>query len=224
LTRFKRFWKAPKQALPGIETPNPLTSRLNRYLTISPRSPDAPQNTQPEDAGELGRKQRDMYSQAEDEFTGDRPEVVKAWIKRKRHETGFFDNEEYRKATRNAVLASFITVLVTHTGLYPTKIPALGVEFPEFEKSSFLLFLIMLCWYLTLSMNMMVRDYIIEDALLEIEDKIDNVYKQYENRWTRYVDAHYVEKGAFNRKLPNWLTIYATLSAVISLTRSLFHI
>jgi hypothetical protein len=166
-------------------------------------------------------EQDKQYLAAEKEFASAEEATVEAWLERRKLASKWADTEEYRKARRNSVLASFVSILVTHTGLYPTKIPAIGVEFPQVSKPLFLVFLLLVTWYLTLGMNMLLRGFLIEKAFLEIEQAKRGVYREFVNRWSFFIDAMYAEKALFDRRIPNLLCIYASLSLIVSLAYSL---
>src|SRR5437016_2521891 len=100
LTLFKRFWKAPPPPLHRAEVRRPLTKlgeRINSYLTIAPTEIVLLSRPGPEDPNELINKQRSLYTEARNEFQSDPPEVIAAWLQRKRHESDWIDTDEYRR-------------------------------------------------------------------------------------------------------------------------------
>ena len=215
-TRYRRFWKTPHRPWPPLEQRGILRAIgrfLDRKLTISPPHKDnGLKNVIQLPPEEIATEQDKAYALAWREFA-DAPEgTVEAWLARKRLQTTWSDSDDYRKARRNSVLASFISILVTHTGLYPTKIAGLGVEFPPLSRPAFLAFLLAATWYLTASMNIYLRHYLIEDALLAIEHATQGKLQEFTNRWSRFIEAMYVEKALFDRRIPNTLCLYATLS------------
>jgi hypothetical protein len=221
LNRYRRFFRTLRHPIPRIEDRGVLrTFRrwLDRHLTHSPPTLDGGiRNVKPQDPSEIAVEQDKAYLAAEREFA-DAPEgTVDAWIERERLAATWFDSQEYRKARRNSVLASFVSILVTHTGLYPTKIPAIGVEFPQASKPVFLGCLLLATWYLTLGMNILVRGFLIEKAFLEIQHAKSGIYRNFLNRYTRFIDVTSMERGFFDRRMPNLLCIYASISVLFSL-------
>ncbi|MDB6157770.1 MAG: hypothetical protein JWO04_1476 [Gammaproteobacteria bacterium] len=227
LNRYRRFFRVARYPLPSIEERGILRKYrryLDRHLTVMPPNADAGiWNAKAQDPGEVAVEQDKAYLEAEKEFAEAPEGTVDAWIERKRLLATWPGNEEYGKARRNSVLASFISILITHTDLYPTKIPAIGVEFPSLSKPAFLVFLLGVTWYLTMGMNILVRGYLIERAFLEIAHASKGIYKGFVNRYSRFIDVTAMEKNFFDRRLPNLLCIYASISIIVALVRYFIH-
>jgi hypothetical protein len=132
----------------------------------------------PQDPNEIALEQDKAYLTAEQECANAHEGTVDAWIEREPLATTWFDSGKYCKARRNSVLASFIRIVVMHTGLYRTKIPAIGVESPQ-----------------TLGRNILVRGYLIEKAFLEIKHVKSGFYRNFMNRYTRFIDVTSMERG-----------------------------
>lgn len=69
---------------------------------------------------------------------------------------------------------------------------------------------------------MLLRDTLVENALLEIKRKKEGVYKIYDNRWVNYIYGNHAETVAFQRRLTSLTAIYACISLTISMMRSLY--
>jgi hypothetical protein len=206
LNKYRRFFRAPRHPIPSVEDRGVLLTLrrwLDRHLTHSPPTLDRGiRNVMPQDPNEIAVEQDKAYLAAEQEFANAPEGTVDAWIEREQLATTWFDSEEYRKARRNSVLASFTSILVTHTGLYPTKIPAIGVDFPQASKPVFLGCLLLATWYLTLGMNIIVRGYLIDKAFLEIKHAKSGIYRNFENRYTRFIKVTSMERGFFALRFP----------------------
>lgn len=225
LLAYRRFWRRSRYALPGVEDSGVTTKFRNwmdRKLMVTPSNQDAGIRSVKVGSKATSDEVNGLsFDQAELEFQAASTDEVEAWVKRKRLEATWQESEEYRRSRKNSVLASFVGILVTHTGLYPTKIPAIGVDFPALSKPAFLFVMLLIIWYLNFGMNALVRSYILERAFLEIEHAQKGVYRNFINRYTFHIWAVAGEKQFFDRRLPNMLCLYASVSILYALARDL---
>jgi hypothetical protein len=218
--RFVRYFDARQEKfdMPGMS--RPLREFLNRRLVLDPTTAaPIPQHTVAE-RQELEARHRREYALATREFMDDDPRVVAAWIERVKNKTAWLTSVEYQKAKRNSLIASFVGVFISSTGLYPTKISMMGVEFDAASRVGFCVALIMLVLYLWASANMLLRDTLVKDALLEIQHKRDSIFKIYDNRWSAYIFCQHAETAAFQRRLTTFIMFYACGSLFISAVRN----
>jgi hypothetical protein len=92
------------------------------------------------------------------------------------------------------------------------------------SKPAFLGFMLLATWYLNLGMNMLLRSHLLDRAFLEIEHSTRGVYRNFVNRYSRHIDVTMMEKGLYERRMPNLLCIYASISIIVSVVRYFFHV
>jgi hypothetical protein len=151
--KFRRFYRMRPAPFSTSSLNRPLIGALDRKLTADPENgQQAPQHNMPE-RQELSARHKREYAIATREFSQDDPAIVAAWIARTKHRTLWLTSPEYQQAKRNCLLASFVGIFVSTTGLYPTKVSMIGVEFDNASRIGLCSTMIILILYLWASAN-----------------------------------------------------------------------
>lgn len=220
LWKFRRFYGISPNSDRDIIYTHSLRKLLNKYLTKDPVSGKRIELEQQEIARENHARTLREYAKATAELLSDPPEIALAWLERVKAETSWMDTEEYRKIRGRSILTSFAGIFISVTGLYPTKIEALGIQFSTSTHVGFILAVMGIIWYNWASTRILVRDYLIEITILELHHRITRKYKNYSNRWGSYIYWQYAEKSFFYSRLPAWIASTAFVCLLISLLRT----
>ena len=222
VSKYRRFYRPSSMELPRPETIGPwlwLRRKLDKRLTVGPDGKHVPLNSANEFASYAALTEQ-AYDEAIHEFNRDGQEYFQAWLDRIQSYTEWMSSGDARRARSQSVIASFIGFFVSLTGLYPTRISSLGLDFNGTSKTGFCIFLIFIIAYLAGAYNSMLRDHLILRAALEIRHRIENRYKLYQNRWAKYITLQQVEKSFYERRLPNVLAFFSCVFLLISMIRS----
>ena len=219
--RFFRYYRKSADGRRNFLVRSDVQMLLDQYLTVDPETGKPIDLSKEAVIRETNARHLREYAGATAEILDDPPEVALAWLERLRATTTWMDTPELRKTRGKSIFFSFAGIFVSLTGSYPDQIESLGIHFTKASHAGFLLALIAVIWYSWASVRILVRNYLIEDTLLELEQKIKRTFKDYDNRWNKYIYWQYLEKNFFYNRVLNWIAYLSIVCLFISVARTL---
>ena len=189
---------------------------LNTYLTVDPITGKRIELEKEEIFRQNNARHLREYAESTAELVADQNDVALAWLERLRATATWMDSTDFKKARGRSVFFSFAGIFVSTSGLYPSNVESLGIQFSRTSHIAFIFALLGVVWYQWASVRVLYRDYLINITLLELEHKVKGIYKNYDNRWQKYIYWQYSEKAFFYGRIVSWIAYISAICLVVS--------